>query len=79
MRKRDVFAKYGANVQEVLDALLDKFADGGLNSLESLDILKVDPLTKFGTPIEIVKLFGGKDHYLAAIQDLETHIYQEVV
>jgi type I restriction enzyme R subunit len=51
---------------------------GGVNSLEWLDILKVDPVTKFGTPIEIIKLFGGKEHYLAAIQELETQLYQEV-
>jgi type I restriction enzyme R subunit len=78
VRKRDIFGKYEASARAVLDALLEKFADGGLNSLESLDILKVDPLTKFGTPIEIVKLFGGKEPYLAAIQYLETQIYQEV-
>jgi type I restriction enzyme R subunit len=78
VRKRNVFAKYGAGARAVLESLLDKFADGGLNSLESMDILKVDPLTKFGTPIEIIRLFGGKEFYLAAIQELEAHIYQEV-
>ena len=60
MRKRNVFAKYGDKARAVLDALLDKYADAGLKSVESLEILKVDPLTTFGTPIEIVKLFGGK-------------------
>jgi type I restriction enzyme R subunit len=78
VRKRNVFAKYGENARGVLDSLLEKFADGGLSSLESMDILKVDPLTKFGTPIEIIHLFGGKQFYLAAIQELETQIYQEV-
>jgi len=78
VRKRNVFAKYGENARAVLDSLLEKFADGGLNSLESMDILKVDPLTKYGTPIEIIQLFGGKPFYLAAIQELETQIYQEV-
>jgi type I restriction enzyme R subunit len=78
VRKRNVFAKYGDNARAVLDALLDKFADGGVGSLESMDILKVDPLSTFGTPIEIIKLFGGKEHYLAAIQELETQLYQEV-
>jgi type I restriction enzyme, R subunit len=78
VRKRNVFAKYGENARAVLDSLLEKFADGGLNSLESMDILKVDPLTKYGTPIEIIQIFGGKQFYLAAIQELETQIYQEV-
>ncbi len=76
VRKRHVFAKYGDTTRAVLDALLDKFADGGIRSVESMEILKVDPLTKFGTPIEIVKLFGGRDKYLAAVQELETQLYQ---
>ncbi len=78
VRKRHVFAKYGAEVRAVLDALLDKFADGGIQSVESLEILKVDPLTKFGTPVEIVKLFGGKREYLEAIQALEAELYRRV-
>ena len=76
VKKRHVFAKYGDQIRAVLDALLDKYADGGIKSVESLDILKVDPLTAFGTPIEIVKLFGGKQNYLAAIHELETELYQ---
>jgi type I restriction enzyme R subunit len=43
-----------------------------------MEILKVDPLTKYGTPIEIIQIFGGKQFYLAAIQELETQLYQEV-
>lgn len=77
VKKRNVFAKYGDQTRAVLDALLDKFADGGVKSVESLDILKVDPLTAFGTPVEIVKLFGGKDKYLAAIHELENELYLE--
>jgi type I restriction enzyme R subunit len=77
VRKRSIFAKYGEKARAVLDALLDKYADAGLKSVESLEILKVDPLTAFGTPIEIVNLFGGKQNYLAAIKELETQLYQE--
>lgn len=77
VRKRDVFAKYGQQVRAVLDALLEKYADSGVKSLESLEILKVDPLTGFGTPVEIVNLFGGKKNYLAAINELETELYRE--
>lgn len=75
VKKRNVFAKYGDRTRAVLDALLEKYADGGIKSVESLDILKVDPLTAFGTPVEIVKLFGGKQSYLAAIRELETELY----
>jgi type I restriction enzyme, R subunit len=76
VKKRDVFARYGAQARAVLDALLQKYADTDIKSVESLEILKVDPLTAFGTPIEIVRLFGGKPGYLAAIRELETALYQ---
>ena len=77
VKKRNVFAKYGETARGVLQALLQKYADGGIRSVESLDILKVAPLTTFGTPVEIVRLFGGKVAYLTAIRELEAHLYQE--
>jgi type I restriction enzyme R subunit len=76
VKKRNVFANYGDKARAVLDALLQKYADSGITSVESLEILKVDPLTAHGTPVEIVKLFGGRDGYLTAIRELETALYQ---
>ena len=78
VKKRNVFAKYGNQARAVLDALLQKYADSGITSVESLEILKVDPLTTHGTPVEIVKLFGGRDGYLAAVRELESALYQKV-
>lgn len=77
VKKRDVFGQYEGKARQVLAALLDKYADIGIASVESLDILKVDPLRTFGTPVEIINLFGGKPAYLAAIRNLETALYQE--
>jgi len=77
VKKRDIFGKYEAKARAVLTALLDKYADSGIASVESLEILKVDPLTTFGTPVEIVNLFGGRSAYLAAIRELETALYQK--
>jgi len=77
VKKRDIFTKYEAKARAVLAALLEKYAASGITSVESLEILKVDPLSTYGTPVEIVKLFGGKDGYLAAIRELETALYPE--
>ena len=77
VKKRNVFAKYGDKAHAVLDTLLEKYADSGIASVESLEILKVDPLTAHGTPVEIVKLFGGRDGYLTAIRELEAALYQK--
>ena len=76
VKKRDIFGKYGDSARAVLNALLQKYADSGITSVESLEILKVDPLTNFGTPVEIVTMFGGKPAYLAAIREIETALYQ---
>ncbi len=75
VKKRNVFGKYGDKVRAVLEALLQKYADSGITSVESLEILKVDPLSTFGTPMEIVNLFGGREKYLAAIREFEQVLY----
>jgi type I restriction enzyme R subunit len=77
VKKRNVFGKYGVRARAVLEALLDKYADTGITSVESLEILKVDPIKTFGTPVEIVNLFGGKEGYVAAIRELEEALYQQ--
>lgn len=77
VKKRDVFGKYQGKARAVLDALLEKYADAGILSIESFDILKVSPLRDIGTPVEIVNLFGGKSGYLAALRELESALYQE--
>lgn len=76
VKKRNYFTKYGEKARKVLERLLDKYADEGLENLESMDILKVNPFDELGTPIEIIKEFGGKDKYLMAIKELEKEIYQ---
>jgi len=78
VKKRNVFGKYGDKARAVLEALLQKYADSGIQSVESLDILKVNPLATFGTPMEILTLFGGKSGYLAALRELEKALYQKV-
>ena len=75
VKKRNHFTKYGERAREVLDALLDKYADEGIENLENLEILKVPDFKKFGSPIEIVKRFDGKQKYLEAIKELQKEIY----
>ena len=75
VRKRDYFAKYSDRAKAVLQGLLDKYADEGIEEIESLEVLKVPPLSDLATPLEIIKLFGGKQKYLAAVRELKTEIY----
>ena len=75
VRKRNYFTKYGEQARQVLEALLDKYADEGIMQIEETSILTISPFTEMGTPMEIVRSFGGHDAYLKAIQNLETALY----
>jgi type I restriction enzyme R subunit len=75
VRKKNYFSKFGEKARAVLTALLDKYADSGVENIESMDVLRVQPLNQFGTPLEIISMFGGKEKYLAALRGLETQIY----
>lgn len=75
VRKRGYLYKYSGLAQEVLSALLDKYMNEGIRDIESLEILSNDPFRKFGTPMKIAKLFGGKSGYLQAVHELQTEIY----
>ena len=76
VRKRNYWTKYGDKVRTVLEALLDKYAESGIENIEDMKILTVEPLKELGTPTELVGLFGGKPQYLAAIRELESEIYR---
>jgi type I restriction enzyme R subunit len=61
----------------VLDALLDKFADEGVVTIEDPNVLRVQPFDDIGTPMEIIRLFGGKQGFLRAVRELEAALYTE--
>ena len=75
VKKRNYFTKYGDTARKVLEALLDKYADEGVEPIEDMGILRIQPFSKFGPPMEIVKEFGGKDQYIKAVKELEEYIY----
>ena len=75
VRKRNYWAKYGENARRVLNALLDKYAETGIENIEEMQVLTIEPLKNLGTPAEIVKIFGGKEKFLAALKELENEIY----
>lgn len=76
VKKRNYFTKYGEQSRKVLEALLDKYADEGIENIESMEVLKVKPLNEFGSPIEIISEFGSKEEYLKAIRELENELYK---
>ena len=76
VKKRNYFTKYGKKAQAVINALLDKYSDDGLVTIESTEVLKLAPLNKLGTPLELIKAFGSKENYLKALKELENELYK---
>ena len=78
VKKRNYFAKYEGRAREVLEALLDKYADDDFVPLENAKVLQLKPFDEIGTPVEIVRgVFGGKPAFEAAVRDLQAELYRE--
>jgi type I restriction enzyme R subunit len=75
VKKRNYFTRYGDQARRVLEALLDKYADEGVAHIEETQILTIAPFTEFGTPLEIIRAFGGLDQYQQAVHELEEALY----
>jgi len=76
VKKRDFFAKYEAQARLIIDALLEKYATDGIENVEELSVLKLEPLKQFGSPSQIIQLFGGKSQYLSALGELKSELYR---
>ena len=77
VRKRDAFTKYGEQARAVVDALLDKYADEGLLNLDDADVLRIPPINGLGTPLELIRAFGGKPGFERAVHDLQSALYRD--
>ncbi|OLP07955.1 type I restriction-modification enzyme R subunit [Rhodoferax antarcticus ANT.BR] len=58
-----------------MEALLDKYANEGITTIESDEVLKVQPFTHMGSASELILSFGGRSQYLRALQSLERALY----
>src|SRR5262249_54566405 len=77
VRKRNYFAKYGATTRAVLEGLLNKYQDDGVIDLGDPNVLKIAPFNKLGTPVQLVKEFGSKSDFEAAVHELQSALYEE--
>jgi type I restriction enzyme R subunit len=73
--KKDFFGKYGPEARQILDELLDKYAEHGDAQFKLPDVLHVPPLSKHGKPAEIIQLFGGPEELRQAVTDLQANLY----
>ena len=77
VKKRDVFHKYGDKARVVLDALLAKYADEGVFNIDDVTVLRIRPFTDLGTPVQLLKAFGGREGFVEAVREMQAALYQE--
>lgn len=74
VKKRNYFAKYEGQAKEILEALLDKYGEVGISNIEDKDILNLNPFTKYGKKVRIVKgIFKGQ--FASAVAEMENELY----
>ncbi len=76
VKKRNYFTKYGEKARQVLERLLDKYAETDIVNIENPRVLELHPIKDLGTKTEIIKAFGGVQAYKNAISELEREIYK---
>jgi len=76
VRKRDIFTRYEGQARQVLESLVDKYADAGIGPIEDPKVLTLAPFSEIGAPMELVQAFGGKPGYTRAVHELEDALYQ---
>lgn len=72
---KDFFARYGPEARQVLDELLEKYAEHGDAQFILPDVLHVPPLSGHGTVADIIRLFGGADQLREAVTELQVQLY----
>lgn len=77
VRKRDAFTRYSDKARAVLDALLAKYADEGVLNLDDANVLRIAPFSALGTPIELIRAFGGKPGFEEAVHGLQSELYKD--
>jgi type I restriction enzyme, R subunit len=78
VRKRNYFGKYGEIARAVLESLLEKYEDEGVIDLDDPNVLRIAPFTQIGTPIQLVKQFGSRADFEAAVHELQSVLYEDV-
>ena len=75
VKKRHYLYKYSDIAQKVIEALLDKYSNDGIKDIEDTKVLELKEFAQIGSPLKIVKAFGGKEAYQKAVKELENEIY----
>ena len=76
VKQSSYFDKYEGEAREIIDHLLEKYAQHGITAIDDIGDLQVSPFTKYGPPVEIVEgIFGGREEYMQVVREIERQLY----
>lgn len=76
LHEQDAFlARFSPEAREILDAVLEKYAEHGSAQFKLPDILEVPPFNEWGNVIEIARRFGGGKELRSAVTELQRLLY----
>lgn len=76
-KKANFFNTFTPAAREILNSLLEKYADYGIGEFDQLPrVLQVSPFDRYGSTYEIYQLFGGAEKLLQAVDELQKFLYE---
>ena len=69
------FADFAPEAREILNAVIEKYAEHGSAQLKLPDVLEVPPLNEWGNVIELSAHFGGSVALRGAVNDMQRLLY----
>lgn len=75
VKSSDYFSRFEEKARNVLEIIIDKYSEEGIENIEDMKVLKIPPFDGLGSYKELVQSFGGPDGYRDAIRELERLLY----
>lgn len=75
IKQSEKMTKYSGVARDVIEALIEKYQDAGFNEFDNVQVLKIDPLSQMGSPMQLAQSFGGKQAFIQAMRELEDSLY----
>jgi len=76
-KKANFFNTFTPAAREILNSLLEKYADYGIGEFDQLPrVLQVSPFDQYGTTHDIYRLFGGAEKLLQAVDEMQKFLYE---
>jgi type I restriction enzyme R subunit len=79
-KRQSFFNAFTPAAREVLDVLLEKYADRGFDNLQNWnEVLKIPPLSEKYSLMEIAQFFGGPEKVKQAVEQMQSLLYSSEI